>query len=391
MFQLIAGVLAWFYQLTLDYAAAIALLTVTVMVVLTPLTLKGTRSMIAMQRFQPEMRAIQQRYKGDRQKANEAMMALYKEHSINPLGGCLPLLAQMPVFLVLFQVLRGLTSRAGGFGTDTGRIGAELAAGMEPLPGSEVIETFDPKYLDHTTKMYEDLSGATEMRSLGMDLSQSAQDVLRSSFVSATPYLLLIAVVALTGWYQQRQIQGRQTATAVNPQQQMIMKFLPIMLPVISFTLPSGLVVYFLVSNVWRVGQQWFITKTMYKDGKPVQSTKKRGPGLLARLVPALDSGAAETGPNGTTGSSKTKETAPGDTASKSSRGSGSKAKSARGSGKASTGRSKSKKTHGRRRKSDTDSSSPSGGSRSSRGRAAHGRVTPPGSSPRPRKRKKRN
>ena len=72
-----------------DYAAAIALLTLSIMVLLTPLTLKSTKSMLEMQRLQPEVKRLQQQHKGDRQKLNEEMMALYKEHKINPLGGCL--------------------------------------------------------------------------------------------------------------------------------------------------------------------------------------------------------------------------------------------------------------------------------------------------------------
>ena len=109
MFDAIATVLAWFYSLIPNYAIAIALLTLTVMVLLTPLTLKGTKSMLQMQRLQPEMKKIQQQYKGDRQKLNEELMKFYQENKINPLGGCLPLLIQMPVFIVLYRVLRGLT------------------------------------------------------------------------------------------------------------------------------------------------------------------------------------------------------------------------------------------------------------------------------------------
>jgi len=83
-------------------------------------------------------------------------------------------------------------------------------------------------------------------------------------WVAFIPYVLLIAVVAVTGFVQQRQIQGRVPKGQVNSQQQMIMKFLPIMLPIFSFTLPGGLVLYFAVSNLYRVGQQWFISRKIY-------------------------------------------------------------------------------------------------------------------------------
>src|SRR6478752_2302439 len=112
MYDLIARPLSWFYSVWPSYAGAITLLTLAIMVVLTPLTLKGTRSMIAMQRLQPEMKKLQNRYKDDRQKLNEEMMKFYKENSINPVGGCLPLVLQMPVFFVLYRVLYGLVNPA---------------------------------------------------------------------------------------------------------------------------------------------------------------------------------------------------------------------------------------------------------------------------------------
>ena len=115
-FKAFASVLAFFYDITGNYAVAIILLTLAVMIIVTPLTLKGTRSMMVMQQLQPEMKKIQTRYKDDRQKLNEELMKFYKENSINPLGGCLPLLVQMPVFLVLYQVLRGLTRRVSDLG-----------------------------------------------------------------------------------------------------------------------------------------------------------------------------------------------------------------------------------------------------------------------------------
>ena len=109
LFDGIASALAFLYDATGSYAASIMLLTLGVMFIVTPLTLKSTRSMIAMQQLQPELRKLQAKYKDDRQKLNEEMMAFYKEHNISPLGGCLPLIVQTPVFIVLYQVLIGLT------------------------------------------------------------------------------------------------------------------------------------------------------------------------------------------------------------------------------------------------------------------------------------------
>src|SRR5437764_14684004 len=110
LYQAIASLLAYCYALIPNYAVAIGMLTLIVMVVLSPLTLKSTRSMLAMQRLQPEMKKMQAKYKGDRQKLNEEMMKFYKENKINPLSGCLPLILQLPLFIVLYRLIHDLTS-----------------------------------------------------------------------------------------------------------------------------------------------------------------------------------------------------------------------------------------------------------------------------------------
>src|ERR671917_1668377 len=93
-FELFSTALAGFYALIPSYGLAIILLTIAVRVVLLPLSIKQVRSMREMQRIQPEIKRLQAKYKGDRQKLNEETMKLYKEHGVNPLAGCLPLLAQ---------------------------------------------------------------------------------------------------------------------------------------------------------------------------------------------------------------------------------------------------------------------------------------------------------
>ena len=108
MFDLIARVLAWFYDFSSSYAISIVLLTFLIMLVLTPLTLKGTRSMMRIQQLQPELKRIQTKYKGDRQKINEETMALYQARR-QPAAGCLPTLVQLPVFIVLCRVINGMT------------------------------------------------------------------------------------------------------------------------------------------------------------------------------------------------------------------------------------------------------------------------------------------
>ena len=178
MFDVIAAVLAWFYSVVPSFGLAITLLTVVVMVVVTPLTLKGTRSMIKMQHLQPEMKKIQTRFKGDREAMNKEMMAFYQANGINPMGGCLPLFVQAPVFMVLYQVLRGMTRRLSDMGGNIGWVAGRLGAGETLAEVPADPQTFYPAYVDSGSELFADLSNETEMLFLGFDLSQSPQSAL---------------------------------------------------------------------------------------------------------------------------------------------------------------------------------------------------------------------
>src|SRR4051795_7449181 len=145
MFEIPAWVLAWFYGLTSSYAVAIALVALVVMLIITPLTLKSTKGMLEMQRLSPEMRKLQQQYRNDRQKLNEEMMKLYQEHKVNPMASCLPLLAQMPVFIIMFRVLHGLTYKPIG---EAVPVGKAIYSGARIAPPVEL--GFVPRYISHT-------------------------------------------------------------------------------------------------------------------------------------------------------------------------------------------------------------------------------------------------
>ena len=259
MFQLMATILAWFYELTANYALAIGLLTLTVMVLLLPLTLKATKSTIEMQRVQPELKRIQQLHKGDRQKMNEELMKLYQEHGINPLGGCLPILLQLPVFFIIYRVIRKLTAHCSQAMHDS-----LLKAGKTTC----TVKNFWPSYLSHSTKMFKDLAKSTKMLSFGLDLSKSALEQLKSSFGSGVPYLALVLVVAGTSYYQQRQVMVRSSAQgqAMNSQQMMLLRVMPAFFALISLAFPSALIIYFLVSNLFRIAQQGYITHRFYRS-----------------------------------------------------------------------------------------------------------------------------
>jgi YidC/Oxa1 family membrane protein insertase len=251
LFEVIAKTLSVFYDLIPNYAIAIAMLTLVVMVVTTPFTLKGTRSMIQMQRLQPEMRRLQLKYKDDRQKLNEELMAFYKENQLNPLGGCLPLLLQAPIFMLLFRVIRGLT-----------RLGAD--------------GTFAPEHLDKTSKLFRTLDHSKEMIAFGVDLSESASKALASGFMHGLPHVVMVAIVALSSYYQQKQIQGRNPNAEIPQQQKMLMRLMPAMFVFFAFVSPAALVVYFVTSNLYRIGMQHYITRTLYhgEDSLGAQAQK---------------------------------------------------------------------------------------------------------------------
>jgi YidC/Oxa1 family membrane protein insertase len=210
-----------------------------------------------MQRLQPEIRRLQAEHKGDRQKLNEEMMRFYREHEINPIGGCLPLLIQLPVFSILFWVIRGLTNR-------TDFVGLQQALrdyGITPT----VTRGFEPKYLDHSSSLYQALAGSDEMLSFGVDLAVTPQQALSRGFLTALPYVLALAVIGGLAWYQQKQIMGRNQGSEINPQQRMMMRLGPILQVGFTFISPMALGIYFLVSTAWRVGQQTYITHSLYK------------------------------------------------------------------------------------------------------------------------------
>ena len=270
MFDFLAGALAFFYDLWPSYGMAIALFTIAIYLVLTPLTIKSTRSMIAMQRVQPELKKLQVQYKDDKETLQREMMAFYQANNINPFSSCLPLLLQMPIFFILFRVLNGLTGKKDSDGF------------------------FVPGYLDADSAMYAALRRSKEMVSWGIDLSQSASGVLTEDGIGrALPFLLLVGLTAVTSWYQQKQVQGRNINNAANsnPQQQMLMKILPFIIVFFSFSMPAGVVVYFVVSAMVRIAQQAFVTRVEFpelrKGGDGAASSNGAKAAKPAKTAPA--------------------------------------------------------------------------------------------------------
>ncbi|MCC6503509.1 MAG: membrane protein insertase YidC [Deltaproteobacteria bacterium] len=194
-------VLNFFNRYIGNYGIAIIVLTVIIKVLFYPLTKKSLHSMRDMQKMQPQMAALKEKYKGDKEKMNKELMELYKRHKLNPVGGCLPMVLQIPVFIALYEVLY---------------VAIELRHA--------------PFFLWIT------------------DLS--AKD----------PYYITPVLMGATMFLQQKM-----TPSAVDPAQQKIMMLMPVIFTFMFLSFPAGLVLYWLVNNVLSIGQQYFVYKTPAK------------------------------------------------------------------------------------------------------------------------------
>jgi len=261
IFEIPGAVVAWLYALTHNYAVAIALIAVIVMVLVTPLILKSTKGMLEMQRLAPELRKLQNEHRNDRQKLNEEMMKLYQEHGVNPMASCLPMLAQMPIFFIMFRILYGLTwTPIEGTG-DYLVAKAVLAAGGQP----DRAIGFVPRYISQGSELYQSLVRQVEMKSFGLDLSVSTAKMLGSNFAEGLIYAALVALLALLYFGQQRMVAARAAVSpTMSPTQQKLMQYLPVFFAVFQIFFLLGLVIYYIVQSILRILQQFYITKRFY-------------------------------------------------------------------------------------------------------------------------------
>ena len=258
LLEVFAGILAFSYSVIPSYGVAIILLTLTTRIVLLPLSIKQTRSMREMQVVQPQVKALQKKYKGDRQKLNEEMMKLYKEHGVNPLGGCLPLLLQMPVLFGLFYVIRTplkyLTES-----TDLAQSLTESPLQVHQFLGIRLDCSPSLAYAKDTSSVVAEACGSGP------------------SLIAVLPYVLLLALMGLTTWYQQRQMQARRGNDPTSQQMQLVGKIMPIFLVFIGFGFPAGVLLYWFTSNLWTIVQQQIILKAAPPIDVPAQATKGTG------------------------------------------------------------------------------------------------------------------
>jgi YidC/Oxa1 family membrane protein insertase len=224
-----------------SYWFSIVMLTVAVRILLIPLTVKQVKSTRVMQELAPEIKKLQNKYKNDRTKLNEEMMALYKERGFNPMAGCWPLLAQMPFFFALYQVIYA----------------KQIAGGPNVLLG----KTF-----------------------FGVPLEQHwwALDGWDKLFSAAgLTILALTTMMSLTTYISQRQLMSKQAAQ-VNPQQQMIMRIMPLMFFVFAVNVPLAVIIYWVTTNFWSVGQQYILLRNAPTPaGAEVQAAAAGAPALV--------------------------------------------------------------------------------------------------------------
>ena len=265
LFEFFGLILSGLYSVWPNYGFAIAGLTVLIMLALTPVTVKSTKSMLAMQRLQPEMKKLQAKYKGaeNRELLNAEMMKLYKENGTSPFGACLPSLLQMPFLIVLYSLIRGLSNVVPKGQTYTNAAGATIKCAQK-------LGCAAPRYIPTSSKMHQALVNSHGQMHwwFGMDLSSlplshHAFPGSASQAVLVLPYLVLIGAAMFLQYYQMKQMNSRNPqAAAANPQMQQMQKFFPIIFGVIYLRVPAGATIYMVVSSAMRIGTQEFMFRS---------------------------------------------------------------------------------------------------------------------------------
>ncbi len=284
IYRVIGYLLAVFYVPFHSLGLAIILLTLVIMLIQFPLTAKQARSMIQMQRVQPEIKKIQAKYKDDKAKQNEELLKFYQENKINPLAGCLPILVTIPIGMAMFRTFSlGVQSHLPKSGT-LGKLYGDLCSG----------------HLDDTKACGKAIShhAPAAMRFLGLSLDISASRA--HGFPTVLPYYVLVGLVVLTGWYQVRQTQARSLQSgnaAPNAQMQAMTKIFPVIFGVITLGINAGATLYFVVSNIWRIGQQHLVIGKMYDQAIAAGELKPGTKG--APLKKPVDEDVTDAGGNG--------------------------------------------------------------------------------------------
>lgn len=223
--SLILQFLLWIQTFTGDWGLAIVVLTVIVRAILWPLTAKQVRSTYELQKIQPEMKRIQDKYADDKEKQQEELMKFYSEHKVNPFASCLPMILQMPIFIALYQVLGPVTE------------GMLKKASMGQLSKTNLFA-----YLDVH-------NAAGSFFGLIPDITQSTATVFKTGFVHAIPYLILLIIFGLSMWLPQAMMPGEKS-------QKMMGLYMAVFMLWIGWSAPAGVLLYWDVSSLLGIAQQ---------------------------------------------------------------------------------------------------------------------------------------
>lgn len=280
---LLAGLgqlMAIFFEIIPSYGIAVILLTILIRVVMLPLAIKQARSMeatrkhqSAIKKIQPELKKLREKHRDDRAKLYEETKKLQDEHGVNPMGGlmgCLPTLLQLPILFAMYRVISGCSSLIGP--------GRKCPPGKTIFPvGSAIAQAFD--------------SGKAKFLTLSM--TSTPEEVIKEhggwgpGFIDVLPYLLLIAVMALTTLYQTKQMNKVMVVDPQMAQTQKIMMFLPLMFVFYSYKFPAGLTLYWTFSNIWTIGQQFVLFKKFPVGGRPQPQPKPDLNGKTKEIPPS--------------------------------------------------------------------------------------------------------
>ncbi|KAA0933614.1 MULTISPECIES: membrane protein insertase YidC [Streptomyces] len=231
------------------WGLSIVSLVILIRICLIPLFVKQIKATRAMQTLQPEMKKIQERYKNDKQRQSEEMMKLYKETGTNPLSSCLPILAQSPFFFALYHVLNSIASN------DT--IGVINNRLLESAQKAHIFGApLAAKFTDSESKVQALGSSITDVR-----------------VVTA----IMIVLMSFSQFYTQRQLMTKNVDTTVKTpfmqQQKMLMYVFPVMFAVFGINFPVGVLVYWLTTNVWTMGQQMYVIRNNPTPGSKAQAS----------------------------------------------------------------------------------------------------------------------
>ena len=237
--------LLYLQGITHDWGMAIILLTVGIRIVLLPLTWKQTKSMVEMQRIQPQIKALQEKYKDDKEKLQEETMKFYSENKVNPFGGCLPLLLQFPILIALYGVL-----------------------GQKAGPKVNGVATVK---LGHMLQYLKDHGQIGTFYHIIPDISKTPQMVWAThNYVAVIPYLLLVILFAVSIWLPQALMPG-------DKQQKMIGGYMAIVMLWFGWVSPAGVLLYWDISSIWGVAQQQITMSMTKRELEALEPAPKAG------------------------------------------------------------------------------------------------------------------